>query len=95
VYRVLRDQFHLEGVFLHDFTTMSGGFFSDSRDCVAEVAEIRGNVNAGDMPWRHIRYGIARPDRAEPAIVSVDLGDATPFVQPLQRTLWTRLRAVF
>lgn len=95
VYRVLREQFHLEGVFLHDFTSMSGGFFSATRDCTAEIAEIRGNVNAADLRWRQIRYRIARPDRSEPSVVTVDLGGATPFVQPPPQTLWTRLLAHF
>jgi hypothetical protein len=95
VYDVLRDKFHLEGVFLHDFTTTSGGFFSDTRICTAEIAEIRGNVNAADLKWRQIGYRITRPDRTKPADVAVDLGGATPFVQTQEQTLWTRLRAQF
>lgn len=95
VFRILRDQFHLEGVFLHDFRTMSGGFFSHSRDCVAEVAEIRGNVNAADMRWRQVRYQIAHPARSETFAVTVDLGGAVPFVQPSKQTLWARLLAHF
>ncbi len=95
VYQVLRNQFHLEGVFLHDFTTLSGGFFSDTRDCVAEVAEIRGNVSAADLSWRHIRYRIAHSDSSEHSVVTVDLGGAAAFVQPPTQTMWTRLLAHF
>lgn len=95
VFRVLRDQFHLEGVFLHDFRTMSGGFFSDSRDCVAEVAEIKGNVNAADMRWRQVHYRIGRPASSETFAVTVDLGAAVPFVPPSKQTLWARLLAHF
>ncbi|MGA3398881.1 MAG: hypothetical protein ABSC95_06645 [Acetobacteraceae bacterium] len=91
VYRVLRDQFHLEGIFLHNFTSTAGGFFSDTRDCAADVAEIRGNVNAADMRWRQIRYRVVYSDTSERPDVSVDLGGATPFVQPPEPTLWARL----
>ena len=49
VFRALHDQFHLEGVYLHDFTTISGGLFSGARDCLAEAAEIRGNIDAADL----------------------------------------------
>jgi hypothetical protein len=93
VNRVLHDEFHLQGVFLHDFTTISGGYFSDAQDCVAEVAEIRGNVDAGDMPWRSVRYKVTRSDNPENPVVAVDLGKATPFVPPSDQTWWTRLLA--
>ncbi len=91
VYRVLRDQFHLESVFLHDFTTLSGGYFSAARDCTAEIAEIRGNVDAADLPWRQIRYRVVHSDSSERPVVTVDLGGPTPFVPPPVQTLWTRL----
>ncbi len=95
VSRVLRDQFHLEGVFLHDFTTLSGGYFSGSRECAAEVSEIRGNVSAVDMRWRQIRYRVAHSDTSERPDVTVDLGGATPFVAQPEQTWWTRLLAHF
>jgi hypothetical protein len=95
VYRVLRDQYHVEGVFLHDFTPVSGGWFSDPRDCAAEIAEIRGNVNAADLPWRQVRYRVTHSDSADRPVVTVDLGNATPFVGPPKQTLWTRLFAHF
>lgn len=91
VYRVLRGQYHVEGVFLHDVTSVSGGWFSDARDCAAEIAEIRGNVNAADLPWRQVRYHVTRSDNAERPVVTVDLGNATPFVGPPKQTLWSRL----
>lgn len=93
VNRVLHDQFHLQGVFLHDFTTVAGGFFSDAQDCVAEVTEIRGNVDAGDMPWRTVRYKVTPSDDPEIPVVTVDLGKATAFVPPSDDTWWTQLLA--
>src|SRR5580658_182384 len=53
---ILRDQFHLDGIFVNNITTVSGGWFSIRRECSAEVAAIRGNVNAADMPWRSVQY---------------------------------------
>jgi hypothetical protein len=95
VYQVLRDQFHLEGVFLHNFKPVSGGYFSATRNCAAEVAEIRGNVSAEDMRWRQVRYRIAHADGSENTIATVDLGHATPFLQPPEVTLWARVRSYF
>jgi hypothetical protein len=95
VYRVLHDRFHLESVFLHDFTTLSGGYFGATRDCNAEVAEIKGNVDAADMRWRHIRYHVARSDRPDRPVVTVDLGGATAFVAAPEPTLWSRMFAHF
>ena len=93
VSQALHDRFHLGGVFLHDFTTTSGDFFSTTRDCSAEVAEIRGNVDAADLSWRRIRYHITRPDPSDAAVVSVDLGGAAPFAPPQVQTLWARFLA--
>jgi hypothetical protein len=87
---VLRDQYHLDSIFLNNIKTVSGGLFSERRDCSAEVAAIRGNVNASDMPWREIRYRIEERDRAVPAAVSVTMGDAVPLAKPAP-SLWERL----
>jgi hypothetical protein len=95
VYRVLHEQSHMDSVFLHDFTPISGGLFSDVRDCEAEVAEIRGNVSAADMPWRHVHYRIVRSADPDHPAVTVDLGSATAFVATPERTLWTSLLAHF
>jgi hypothetical protein len=95
VYRVLHDQSHLDSIFLHDFMPVSGGFFSNTRDCEAEVAEIRGNVSAADMPWRQVHYRIVRSDDAEHPVVTVDLGSTTAFVATPERSLWARLLAHF
>ncbi len=94
VYRVLQEQFHLQSVFLHDFTTLSGGYFSTVRECVAEVAEIRGNVDASGMNWRRIRFRVARSDNKEHPDVTVELGDAAPFVPPPEPTFWSYLRSL-
>jgi hypothetical protein len=94
VYRVLHEQFHLQSVFLHDVKTTSGGYFSTARDCVAEVAEIRGNVDASAMAWRRIRFRVARSDDKEHPAVTVELGDATPFVPPPEPTFWSYLRSL-
>ena len=95
VYRVLHAQFHLEGVFLHDFSTTSGGYFSATRACAAAIAEIRGNVDAADLRWRQVHYRVTHSEDSEDPIVTVDLGGATVFNQAPEQTLWTRLLALF
>ena len=72
-------------MFLHDFTTMSGGFFSDTRDCVAEIAEIRGNVMQRTCGGGTFAIGSCGPTGRNLPVVSVDLGDARHFIQPPQR----------
>ena len=65
VSRVLRDRFNLQSVFLHDFTTLSGNYFSNSRECTAEIAQIEGNVDAANLKWRQIRYRVVHSDLSE------------------------------
>ena len=92
VTRVLRDRYHLDGVFVNNIRTEAGGWFSDRRECSAEVAEIRGNVNAADMPWREVRYRIVRAAESEEPEVTVVLGGAVPLAKPTG-SWWERLLA--
>jgi hypothetical protein len=89
---VMRDEYHLDSTFLNNIRTVSGGFFSDSHECSAEVTEIRGNVNASDMPWREVRYQIVRREKSEHADITVRLGGAVPLAGP-SPSLWARLIA--
>lgn len=92
VYAVLRDQFHMDSMFVNNIETVSGGFFSDQHECSAEVTQIRSHVNASDMPWRAIRYWIAPTDRSGQATVTVELNGAIPLAGP-PPSLWHRLAA--
>ncbi len=91
-YQVLRDEFHFDSVFMNDVRTVSGGYFSDRRECAAQVTEIRGNVNASDMPWHQLRYWIARNDNAARADITVKVGGAMRLAAP-PLPLWQRLLA--
>jgi hypothetical protein len=51
---VLRDEYHLNSIFVNNIQTSPRGFSSDRRECSAEVVPIGGNVNATDMPWREV-----------------------------------------
>ena len=87
---VLRESYQLDSIFLNNIRTLSGGVFSGRRECSAEVAAIRGNVNASDMPWREVRYRIEERDKAEAPVISVTLGGDVPLAKP-EPTLWERL----
>jgi hypothetical protein len=95
VARVLHSQFHLEGIYLHDFNKVSGSYVSPTRDCAAEVAEIRGNISVSDLNWRPIHYRVARSSASDNPTVSVDLGGATPFVLSEEKSLWAKFLALF
>jgi hypothetical protein len=87
---VLRDQFHLDGVFVNNIKTEAGGLFGERRECSAEVAAIRGNVNAADMPWRAIQYQIDQRDNPAHPAISVQLGGNVPLAKPAP-SFWQRL----
>jgi hypothetical protein len=90
VYEIPRDEFHFDSVLVNNITTVSGGFFSDRHECSAEVTEIRGNVNASDMPWREVRYWIVPGDKSERSAITVRLGGGVPLAEPTP-SLWKRL----
>jgi hypothetical protein len=88
---VLRDDFHLDSILVNNVSTVSGGFFGDNQDCSAEVAEIRGGVDASDMRWREIRYRIVQLG-SQPFTITVELGDHVP-LDPQTPSLWARVLA--
>jgi hypothetical protein len=92
VSEVLRNEYHLDSTLINGVRTVSGGFFGHSHQCSAEVAQIRGNANASDMPWREVRYQIVRRERSVDSDITVNLGGAVPLAGP-PPTLWTRLLA--
>jgi hypothetical protein len=89
---ILRGDFHLNSIIANNVRTVSGGFFNDTRDCSAEVAEVRGDVDASVMPWREIRYRIVHQDKPPSFSITVELGDRVP-LEPKTPSLWTRLLA--
>jgi hypothetical protein len=89
VYEILRDQFHLDSIFLNGVTTESGELFSNHRDCSGEVAQIRGGVSMTDMPWREIRYRIVLQDTSQPPVVTVELRGPVPMAPP-EPSFWER-----
>lgn len=89
---ILRGEDHLGGVFVNDVETVSGWYLSARHDCSAEVAEIRGNINASGMAWRQIHYQIVQHDDVDRPVVTVELGDAVPLA-PRIPSLWKRVLA--
>lgn len=89
---ILRDQFHLDSLFVNNIGTVTGGYFAKHRECAAEIASIRGDVDASDMHWREIHYRIDQPDKSVAATIAVQLGGPVPLAPPA-KSLWERLLA--
>jgi hypothetical protein len=87
---ILRDQFHLEGVFVNDTETVSGWYLSDQHDCAAQVAQIKGSVEAAGLSWRAIKYRIMQQPSGP--VATVELGDVVPLAARLP-SLWKRFLA--
>jgi hypothetical protein len=92
VSEILRDDFHLDTVLMNNITTVSGGFFSGSNDCSAEITAIRGSVDASALPWQQLQYRIVHQDKRQGFEVTVELGGRVPLAQP-GPSFWERLRA--
>jgi|HubBroStandDraft_1064217.scaffolds.fasta_scaffold95632_3 hypothetical protein len=90
VSEILRDNFHLDSIIVNHIQTVSGGFSSNTHDCAAEVAEIKGDEDASDLPWWEIRYRIVHQDGSRPSAVTVELGDRVPLAPPTPSP-WVRL----
>jgi len=92
VSEILRDNFHLDSLIVNHIRTVSGGYFSNTHDCAAEVAEIRGDEAASGMAWREIRYRVVHQDESQPSAVTLELGNHVPLAAQTP-SLWTRLLA--
>ena len=89
---ILRNDFHLDSLLMNNVRTVSGGYFSDSRDCSAEVTQIRGNVDASGMPWRAVRYQVVDRDKPRRPTITVELGGSVPLAAKVP-SLWKRVLA--
>jgi hypothetical protein len=89
---ILRDEFHLTSIFINGIQNLSGGYFANSHDCSAEIADIRGNVDASNMNWREIRYRIVQPADPGSAAITLHLGGPVPLAR-VGQSFWTRLLA--
>jgi hypothetical protein len=92
VYDVLRDEFHLDGLFVNNVVPEAGWFFSRSRDCAAQITQIKGSVDVATLQWRAIHYRIVHRDTSERPAITLDLGGPAPLETPDQ-SLWARVRA--
>jgi hypothetical protein len=62
---------------VNNATTMSGGLLSGQRQCIADIAPLRSNVDASDMHWRHVAYQIVKSDTPDGITVTASLEGAT------------------
>jgi hypothetical protein len=55
---------------VNNAVTVSSGLFSAERDCTADIAALRGGVDAADMHWLRVSYQVktgVNPDQADVA----------------------------
>jgi hypothetical protein len=90
LHTILRDQFHIDHIYINDAQAESGSWLTGSYVCTAQVAEIR-NTNAADLAWRGVRYASSMPASGDKPVVSVALGDREALAPPPPRTLLQRL----
>jgi hypothetical protein len=62
---------------VNNATTISGGPFARVRDCTADIAPLRGGVEAADMRWMRVTYEIVKSDTPDGVHVTAALGGAT------------------
>ena len=70
--------------------TISGGVLSDERQCAADIAELRGGVDAADMHWMRVTYQVKRDATSGKTDVTAKLGGEVPLA-PVRSSLaqWT------
>jgi hypothetical protein len=73
----LRDS-SLGTIAVNDAMTVSGGLLSDERDCAADIAGVRGGVDAADMHWMRVRYQVKKGANPDQADVTARLGSTVP-----------------
>jgi hypothetical protein len=63
---------------INNAITISGGVLSDERHCAADIAALRGGIDAADMHWRHVLYQVKRGAIPGKADVTAELGGDVP-----------------
>jgi hypothetical protein len=91
VHDALRDQFHIDHIFINGVRAVSGSMLTGRYECRAQVAEIRGNVDAGSLPWRGVRYISRHHPDGTPPRVSVTLQAGVSLAPPEPKSLWDRI----
>jgi hypothetical protein len=64
-------------VAVNNATTLSGGVFARVRQCTADIAPVRGGVDASDMHWKRVTYAITKSDAPDGIDVTAKLGGET------------------
>ena len=65
-------------IVINNAITISGGVLSDERQCAADIAELRGGVDAADMHWTHVIYQVKKSAVPGKANVTAKLGGEVP-----------------
>jgi hypothetical protein len=64
-------------VAVNNATTVSGGVFNRVRECEADIAAVRGGVNASDMHWMRVTYEVRTSKLPDTADVTAALAGDT------------------
>jgi hypothetical protein len=73
-------------VAVNNATTLSGGVFSSVRRCTADIAPVRGGVDAADMHWMRVTYQVRKSTTPDSADVTATLAGDT-MLAPERSTL--------
>jgi hypothetical protein len=73
-------------IVINNAITISGGVLSDERQCAADIAELRGGVDAADMHWMHVLYQVKKDTTLGKADVTAELGGEVPLA-PVRSSL--------
>jgi hypothetical protein len=71
---------------INNAVTISGGILSDERQCAADIAELRGGVDAADMHWMRVTYQVKNDATSGKADVTAKLGGEVPLA-PVRSSL--------
>jgi hypothetical protein len=91
VHDILRDQFHVDHILMNGVQTISGNVLTGRYECRAQIADIRGNVDASAMNWRGVSYTSVSHDAGTPPQVTAELETGMALAPHDPKSLWDRV----
>jgi hypothetical protein len=91
VHDILRDRFHVDHILMNGVQTISGNVLTGTYECRAQIADIRGNIDASAMNWRGVHYTSVSHDAGTPPEVTAELEGGMALAPHDPKPLWDRL----